>query len=620
MTGETKGDLDRELEQQETHLARLQTEVEAAQARIAELKRRRTQHAAPAPASSLTRPSPRSPAAKVELFKELFRGRQDVFPRYWENRQRDRKGYSPACDNEWAHGLCDKRRGVKCGDCSNQAFTPVSDRVIVDHLQGRHVIGVYPMLEDDTTWFLAADFDKGSWRDDVAALRDTCDRLGVPTAVERSRSGDGAHAWFFFASPVSAATARQLGCYLITETMSRRHELPMTSYDRLFPNQDTMPRGGFGNLIALPLQHAARQKGNTVFVDDRLEPYPDQWGFLASCRRFTPLEVEQLAREANRTGRVIGVRRADLAEDDDEKPWLRRPSRKVVPPKIEGPLPKCVKVTRSQLLFVEKDGLPAPLLDRIKRLAAFQNPEFYRKQAMRLPTTQTPRVITCAEDHSRHVAIPRGCLPELEQLLTGLNVAVDLDDKRVEGDHLDVNFHGELAPEQAEAAGAVLAHDEGVFVAPPGTGKTVVGSFIIAGRQRSTLVLVHRTQILDQWCAQLAVFLDLDPKEVGQIGNGKRKPNGRLDVAMLQSLAKKDGVADLVAGYGHVVVDECHHIPAFSFERVMKTATGSSSTMWSRPSSRDDHPSSSPNAKTTCMTLLRSSRGWRATSSFYRAA
>ena len=182
---------------------------------------------------------------KVALFRSLFRGRDDVFPVLWTSSKTGRTGYSPACDNEWAPGVCEKPR-VRCGECPNQAFVAVSDRVILDHLEGRHVAGVYPLLADETCWFLAADFDKAQWQKDVAAFREACNDAGLPVAVERSRSGNGAHAWFFFDAPVSAAAARRMGCYLITQAMARRHGLDMTSYDRLFPNQDTMPRGGFG--------------------------------------------------------------------------------------------------------------------------------------------------------------------------------------------------------------------------------------------------------------------------------------------------------------------------------------------------------------------------------------
>ena len=358
-----------------------------------------------------------SPAQKVALFLRLFRGREDVYPRLWQNQKTGRKGYSPACANEWIRGVCEKPR-VKCGECPNQAFLPVTADTILDHLQGRHVIGVYPMLSDETCWFIAADFDKECWREDVLAFTETCRRNSVPYAIERSRSGNGAHVWFFFSNPIAAATARKMGSYLITETMARRHQLSMVSYDRLFPNQDTLPNGGFGNLIALPLQYHHRQESNTVFLDDSLEPLPDQWGFLASLVLIPVEKVESIAMEATTRGQVLGLQIADTGEDDsDASPWLRSPSRKPKHIQINEPIPREVQAVLSQRLYVEKAGLPSALINQIKRLAAFQNPEFYKKQNLRLPTALTPRVIACAEDHDKYIGLPRGCLDDLRTLL-----------------------------------------------------------------------------------------------------------------------------------------------------------------------------------------------------------
>lgn len=433
-------------------------------------------------------------------------------------------------------------------------------------------MGVYPLLEDETCWFLAIDFDKSSWQEDVGAFVETCRAVEVPVAVERSRSGNGAHAWFFFEAPVAASLARKMGCYLLTETMSRRHELSMGSYDRLFPNQDTMPRGGFGNLIALPLQREPRQQGNTVFVDTSFQPYDDQWRYLASLSRISPSFVEDLAAEATQRGLVIGVRLADLADDEEGAPWRRRPSGRSRQVPIPGSLPREVRAVLAQRLFVEKAGLSPPHLNRIKRLAAFQNPEFYKKQSLRLSTAMTPRVIACAEELSQYIALPRGCLDDLEELFQVHGVELQVEDQRQEGETLQVEFKGELTTAQQEAAEALLQHDIGLFIAPPGAGKTVLGTYLVAKRARSTLVLVHRQPLLDQWVAQLAMFLGLDEKEIGQIGGGKRKPNGHLDVAMIQSLVRQGHVEDLIETYGHVIVDECHHVPAVSFERVLSEA------------------------------------------------
>ncbi len=366
-----------------------------------------------------------------------------------------------------------------------------------------------------------------------------------------------------------ATDARRMGSYLLTETMTRRYELPLTSYDRLFPNQDTMPRGGFGNLIALPLQHAGRRKGNTVFVDQDWIPFADQWAYLASIPRLAPTVVEKLAREASDSGRVVGVPRVDDVDEGAGSPWLRRSRRPSAQLAGDAALPNQLLVTLAGRPFVEKAGVSPALLNEIKRLAAFQNPEFYKKQAMRLSTALTPRVIGCAEDLPKHIALPRGCQAPLEELMSALGVELVVQDERTVGDVLEVEFHGELGTEQSRASKALIAADTGIFVAPPGTGKTVLGIHLVAQRARSTLILVHRTQLLDQWRAQLALFLDLPEKEIGQIGGGKRRVTGKLDVAMIQSLVRKGNVADEVASYGHVVVDECHDVPAVSFERLM---------------------------------------------------
>jgi hypothetical protein len=364
----------------------------------------------------------------------------------------------------------------------------------------------------------------------------------------------------------------------------------MASYDRLFPNQDTLPRGGFGNLIALPLQHEARERGNTLFVDDRLVPHADQWAYLASLSRIAPTTVDAIAQEAVARGQVIGLRIAPTGDEENEAPWEAAPSRRPRPLRIEDPLPSEVRAVLAQRIFVEKARLPSAFLNQIKRLAAFQNPEFYKRQKMRLSTAQTPRVVACAEEHSRHVALPRGCVGDLRDLLAEHGVGLRLDDQRFLGESLKARFHGNLTDVQEQAAKVLLADDLGVFVAPPGVGKTVVGTYLAAIRGRSTLVLVHRKPLLDQWVAQLSLFLGLPPKAIGQIGGGKRTPTGHLDVAMLQSLVRDGTVDDIVAAYGHVIVDECHHVPAASFERVMgevkaRYLTGLTAT----PYRRDGH-------------------------------
>lgn len=567
----SRHDILRELEAAGSSLAGVERTCGELKARIAALQLELaalSPMSNPNPAPPLGTSAPQTPADKVRLFQSLFRGRADVFPLRFVSKKTGRGGYAPACSNKWLPDLCLLKSGGKCSDCTDQAFIPVSEQLIVEHLQGRHVMGVYPLLADESCWFLAVDFDKRAWQEDVAAFAETCRSARIPVAIERSRSGNGAHAWFFFTAPVSATIARRMGCSLITETMDRRHELSMESYDRLFPNQDTMPRGGFGNLIALPLQHEARQQGNSVFVDDGFKPFADQWAFLASVQRIQPTDVEAVAQEAARTGQVIGLRIADT-DEEGLTPWARPPSGRIHVQPVTGPIPSKVKAVLAQRLYVEKMGLPPPLLNQLKRIAAFQNPEFYKKQRMRLSTAMTPRVISCAEELQSHISLPRGCAPDVAALLSQHQIALLLDDKRQAGSSLHAAFKGELTAVQKKAAEALLEHDTGIFVAPPGIGKTVLGTHLISKRACNTLVLVHRKPLLEQWKAQLAMFLDVEEQDIGQIGGGQRKPNGRIDVAMMQSLVRKEGVDDLVSTYGHVIVDECHHVPAFSFERVL---------------------------------------------------
>ncbi len=507
-----------------------------------------------------------SSKAKIALFRSLFRGREDVYAVRWESKD-GRSGYSPACVKDWDAIRAGKQAERKKIERKTRTLLPLTDEVIRDHLAGKHTVGVYPLLADDTCWFLAVDFDKKSWEKDSTTVLAICHGAGVPAALERSRSGKGGHVWVFFDQPVSAALARNLGSGLLTRAMEKRHEIGLGSYDRLFPNQDMLPKGGFGNLIALPLQKNRREGGNSVFVDSDFNPYPDQWRFLSSIERMPVSRIEFLLRELAPQGDVIGVRSCPTEE---EAPWTLPPSRKRDEPPIEGPLPSQVRIVRGHLLFIEKEGVPPALLNRLIRLAAFQNPEFYWAQAMRLSTFGKPRVIGCVEDFPKHLGLPRGCLEELLQLFEKLGIRTEVIDERFSGHRIDASFAGNLRPLQQEAGERLLKFDEGLLCAPTAFGKTAVAIWLISERRVKTLVLVHRGQLLDQWRERLGSFLNVPVESIGQIGGGKEQITGWIDVAMIQSLYRKGEVKDLVAGYGQVIVDECHHISAFSFEQVLK--------------------------------------------------
>ncbi|MEQ9410702.1 MAG: DEAD/DEAH box helicase family protein [Fuerstiella sp.] len=517
-----------------------------------------------------------SPDVKIALFRSLFRGRDDVYPQRFESRTSGKSGYSPACANEWVRGICEKPR-VKCATCRHRQFPALTDDVIRWHLSGRDdrgaefVLGVYPMLLDETCFFLAMDFDKHHWLDDSLAVQETCERIGVPAYLEKSRSGNGGHVWIFFEHAVPATIARRLGSYLLTETTERRPEIGLDSYDRFFPSQDTLPRGGFGNLIALPLQKRARAFGNSVFLNKLGEPHPDQWSFLASVERMTRAATDELVSHAARRGRILNVRIA-ASDDENPEPWALSPSRREPKPTIRGPFPDRIVLTLGDQIYIAKEGLPATLRNQLIRLAAFQNPEFYKAQAMRLPTYDKPRIICCAEEYEQHLALPRGCFEDVETLLKDLKIETAVVDERVRSAELPFRFLGELREGQQLAVEKLLQHETGVLSATTAFGKTVVAARMIAERGRSTLILVHRRQLLDQWVDRLSQFLNVDEKEIGRIGGGRKNATGRIDVAVIQSLVRKGAVKDCVADYEHLIIDECHHVSARSFELVARRA------------------------------------------------
>lgn len=518
----------------------------------------------PMAAPELAAPSRLSTDAKVSLFRRLFRGRTDVYPVRWESKATGRSGYAPACANEWRAGLCEKPR-IKCGDCANRLLLPLSDAVIYSHLAGEQTVGIYPLLEDDTCNFVAVDFDYAEWRADIRAFGQSCEELGVPVALEISRSGQGAHAWVFFAGRVLARDARRLGSALISHTCARTRQLKLESYDRLFPSQDTLPKGGFGNLIALPLQKHPRDNGYSVFVDADLQPFDDQWSYLASLQPMALKDIEPTILRA--TGREHPLDVTFIEDEDLATPWKRPVS---PAGKLAGDMPDSLTVTFANFLYIDKAAMPQSLANRLIRLAAFQNPEFHKAQAMRLSVWDKPRVIGCAENYPQHIALPRGCLEAAKHLLRDNGIRCDLRDERCPGEAIDVRFVGSLRPDQAAAVDGMLPHDTGVLCAPTAFGKTVTAAAIVARRGVNALVLVHRTELLHQWQERLQAFLGADNSVVGTVGGGKARPTGKIDIAVMQSLSRLHEVNPLVENYGHVIIDECHHIGAASFDAILK--------------------------------------------------
>lgn len=521
---------------------------------------------------------------KVALFRSLFRGREDVFARRWYSLTTDKSGYQPVCIREWNSEYCNKKR-YKCSECPNREFKPLGYQDIYDHLEGKEpngkdVVGVYAILPDNTCWFLCCDFDDKScehgYQDDVKAYVAVCREWNIPAYIERSRSGNGAHVWILFSELIKAQLARRLGNAILTEAMEREGRLSFKSYDRFFPNQDFMPEGGFGNLVALPLQGQARKKGNSVFVDDNFEMFSDQWGYLQQMKKLSRTEVETLIfKHCNQE--PLG----ELLKSSESSPW-ERPNHTPIDRKT---LPKSIIIVRASGLYIPIQNLLSKAINHLKRLAAFKNPEFFRNLGMRLPTYNLPRIISCAYFADDYLVMPRGCEDAVMDFFKGNDVKISIEDKTNPGTPIDVKFLGEARPEQEKAVKALAQYRCGTIYAATAFGKTVTGIAMIARKKVNTLILVHTKALLDQWREKLGEFLETNfTTEEEQKGRGRRKKfkqigalsstenslNGKIDIALLQSCISDNEVKPFVRDYGMVIVDECHHAPAVNFERVLK--------------------------------------------------
>lgn len=514
-----------------------------------------------------------SPEEKIKLFRRLFRGRDDVYAHRFESKKTGKSGYQPDCENEWEDGVCLKPR-IKCSECKNRKLFPVTDETIRNHLQGEipspypgvkghpFVMGIYPLLKNETTWFLAIDFDKEQWQQDCSAFLETCRDFSIDASLERSRSGNGGHIWIFFEQPVTASKARTLGSALMTRTMDKRPEIQLDSFDRFFPNQDTLPKGGFGNLIALPLQKEARSRNHSVFLDDSFIPYPDQWAYLNQITSLTETDIDKILEQLRQDGTTLPV-----CFEEYEQPWGNSSHRL---PDIADGLPEKIKITLKEQIFLKHAGLPPVLRNRILRLASFSNPEFYSAQAMRLPTWNKPRILFCYEYFPEYIALPIGCLEDLSNLLRYYKITMEINDLRNKGNPVKVAFQGNLRMDQELAGDALLSNHNGILSATTAFGKTVVALWVIAQRKTNTLILVHRKQLMEQWAKRIEQFLGIQKKKIGLFGGGKKKRTGNIDIAVIQSISGKKGVPDWIGEYGQLIVDECHHISAFSFEQVIR--------------------------------------------------
>ncbi|MDW2055127.1 DEAD/DEAH box helicase family protein [Vibrio sp. 506] len=501
-----------------------------------------------------------SPQQKLSIYQSYFKGNTQCYAHRWQNQQ-GRSGYAIACENEWHQGLCGKPK-VKCLECPNQVFKPLGDDAVYGHLTGKEVVGLYPMLADNTCWLLAVDFDKSDWQEASLAYVEVCKLKGIDCLLERSRSGQGAHVWIFFAQATDAKVARQLGFYLLDEAMKIHGALSFDSYDRLFPNQDVLPIGGIGNLIALPLQKQARANGNSVFVDQSFTPYSDQWEMLASMGRLSIEKIELLLESR--------VEHRNYAEDGlSIKPWERTVNTTVSIPDR----PMAIDIVLANRLYIPISQAPNSLIAQFKKLASFSNPKFFKAQGLRLSTNGIARFICLAELDSGYLSLPRGCWDDVKAICSELDIALQVTDNRFVGQALaDMTFVGSLRSAQSKAIYELMQHDIGVLHAPTAFGKTVTAIGLIQIRGVNTLVLVHNKQLVDQWQERLKAFTQ--GIDIGVYTGAKKKPTGQVDVATYQSLINRsdNSVHALVKEYGQIIVDECHHLSAPQYEQVLSEA------------------------------------------------
>ncbi len=511
---------------------------------------------------------PDTPDAKIDLFIKMFRCREDVYPKLWENKRKGIKGYSPACKNEWVAGLCNKPK-VKCAECNNRNFLRVDQDTIRSHLEGKITIGTYAIKENDTCIFLAADFDKKSWQEDVLEYKNSAAKMGIDVAIEKSRSGDGAHAWIFFSEDVPAYLARQLGTVIVSYASSNKYSMSLDSYDRFFPSQDSLPSRGFGNLIALPLQKKMREAGNTEFLDDNLFSYNDQWKYLSERKRLSKNDVRNILEDFLPESDNIDLYLSNEYDISEAERQLYPLSDNIVPDSYKAE----IKIVYKSKLQIELTSIPTKLISALKRTATFANPRFFELQRMRFSTYRTPRYICCAEIGNNYMLLPRGTLDACQELALKVGAIINIDDKRLHLGKIDLHFNGSLTEDQNSAVNDIVEHENGILVAPPGIGKTVMGCAVIAKRRVPTLILVHRKQLVDQWKSHLVEFLNIEDKKIGIIGGGRKKKSGIVDIAMLQTLSRMENVVEILSKYEQVIIDECHHIPAVSFEAVLNESS-----------------------------------------------
>ena len=528
-----------------------------------------------------------------DFFVMFCRGRKDVYDLRYTNPKTGKNGYYTQCFNRWDRDChIQKRDGVRCKDCELRAYKPITLPLIKAHMtgtdpNGNDVVAIYPMLENNLCQLLVFDFDnhaKGaeqddhaniddSWKEEINALRRICKNLDVDAVVERSRSGRGAHLWIFFKEMIPARLARRFGFALLEKGAESVNLKSFRYYDRMIPTQDVLPDGGLGNVIALPLQGLALKSGNSAFVDDNWNAYEDQLKVLAGTRRLTRQEIEDYL--------SLWYSAGSVSEDDgNDTPWDK--STEIESGGVDG----VVHIVLSDSIYIDSSGMTNKTKRQLRRMATFSNKQYFQNQAMDIPNYDASRFIYLGRDEGKYIVLPRGLREEILKRFDDAGVRYEIEDKRTVGRKLNISFKGNLRESQIPAVETMLENETGILHAATAFGKTVVCCDMIARRSVSTLILVDRADLMNQWLKRLDEFLDIDedlPEYQTKSGRTRKRKTlignlqgahdtltGIVDVAMIRSLKKKDGFHPMLKEYSQVYFDECHHAASDSAIEVLQ--------------------------------------------------
>lgn len=485
-------------------------------------------------------------ATNIQLYKSLFRGRTDIYAVRWE--KEGRSGYMPAYKVDWTDYNKHKAQGGTFKDYKNKEYLPYDEKTIENHLSGKETHGIYPLLEDNTSFFIAVDFDKQNWKETILRLYETCQKFALPAYIERSRSGNGGHLWIFFEQAFPAEQSRKIMFELLRHSNIISHFEKEPSFDRLFPNQGYHSGKGMGNLIALPLQGKSVEKDNSCFINpETFEPYKDQWEYLEVIEKVSVQKLKDLYEEF----------------------FNAKPQEVFVSSTKNGKANSRLEVVISNQIYLKRAQLSQKLIVFLREQLNFYNSDYLAKKNLGKSIFNTEKFFKLIEETENEVMIPRGFSASLVQFCNKESIPYKIIDKREKKDPIDFDSNIELLDHQELAIEKSREKDFGVIVSPPGSGKTVIGLEVISEKRQPALIIVHRKQLFDQWIERTQDFLKIPKKEIGQIGNQKRKIGKQITIAMIQSLSRIDDYSEISNAFGTIIIDECHHIPTKSFREAI---------------------------------------------------